>query len=430
MTDHPSLTQVELIVILLMITLPIDRISREIRVPYTLLLVIIGLVVGFAHIIPAISLNSDVVLTIFLPVLLFAGAWNIDARQLRSDIIPVLLLAIPGLLLSLFIVAALLHLFLGLSWLLALLLGAIISPTDPVAVISLLRQIKLPERLQAIVEGESLFNDGVGAAVYAVVLGLLLAAQGIQAQPTLLQVTGTSLWLIIGGPLLGVIIGFIGAQLLSRINAHLSETTLTFAVAYGAYIVGVLLHTSGLLAVVLAGITLAAFSRRSAMSRYTYESADSIWEFVNYVANSLLFLVLGISIGGQSFFGALPSIMVAVIGVLVGRGIMIVVLLPFSNLISLWLRKGRQLPFHIAELMHPIPRRWRPLILFSGLRGALSLALVLSLPPSVPQLPLLRDIVYGVVLITLLGQGIGLRVVLPRLPVQPSGILKEKITNG
>ena len=151
---------IQLLVLLLLVTLVIALISRPLRLPYTLVLVVVGLVIGISPLLPDLRLNPDIVLFLFLPVLLFEGAWSVEVKPLLANWLAVLLLAVPGLLISVLIVAALLHWTLGLPWLLVLLLGAIISPTDPIAVLALLRQMGLSDRLRTIVEGESLFNDG------------------------------------------------------------------------------------------------------------------------------------------------------------------------------------------------------------------------------------------------------------------------------
>jgi monovalent cation:H+ antiporter, CPA1 family len=151
------------------------------------------------------------------------------------------------------------------------------------------------------------------------------------------------------------------------------------------------------------------------MSERTLQAANDVWEFLSYLANSLLFLVLGVQIGGSNLLQALPGIGLALAGVVIGRAGMIYTLLPLHDALARRItRKKTQMPSSPLFHLEPLPARWRPILLFSGLRGALSLALVLSLPTALPARGLLEAIVYGVVLVTLLGQGIGLRVLLPR----------------
>lgn len=389
---------VELLVLLLVITLVVALVVRRVAWPYTLALVIVGLGLGIAHVLPQVQLAPDVVLFLFLPALLFEGAINLDLRALAADWFAIFLLAVPGLVIAIAIFAVIVHVGIGLGWLVALLLGAIISPTDPVAVLALLRQMGLPERLRTIIEGESLFNDGVGAALFATLLIIVLPQTGARAG---WQIGLRGAWLLVGGPLLGIALGFAAARLLKRqrIDDHTLETSISLAVAYGAYILSEFAHTSGLLAVICAGLTLGHLRRQSGINSETLTAVREFWEVLSYLANSLLFLVVGIQIGSGNFAQDLPAIAWAVMGVLVGRAALIYGMLPLQNLSK---RKGGVIPSH-----------WQPILLFSGLRGALSLALVLSLPVSIPQRGLLEGMVYGVVLVTLLGQGIGLHYSLP-----------------
>ncbi|GAC1364007.1 MAG: sodium:proton antiporter [Ktedonobacteraceae bacterium] len=409
---------VQLLVLLLIITLVVALISQPLRLPYTLVLVVVGLIIGVSPLLPDLRLNPDVVLFLFLPALLFEGAWNVDVKHLTANWLIVLLLAVPGLLLSVLVVAALLHWTLGLPWLLVLLLGAIISPTDPIAVLALLRQMGLSDRLRTIVEGESLFNDGVGAAIFELVLVLLLVSLGGREAThasSIWMITLEVLWLLLGGLVLGIGIGFVVARLLRLVNDHLIEMTVTVSVAYGVYLLGVILHTSGLLAVVGAGLVLGSYGRRTGLSDRARQSVHDVWEFLGYVANSFLFLFLGIQIGEHSLLPALTGIGLALVGVVVGRAVMIYALVPlhdaFAQRIARYTTTTSSLLFSRTQ---PLPRRWRPILLLSGLRGALSVALVLSLPATLPERGLLEGVVYGVVLVTLLGQGIGLRILIPR----------------
>ncbi len=407
------------LVLLLILSLAIALVAGRLRVPYTLALVLVGLLLGSLNVLPDLHLEPDLVLFIFIPALLFEGAWSIDVAVLRRNWLVVLLLAVPGLLFSLGVVAVVMHFGAGFDWLIALLLGAIVSPTDPIAVVALLRQLGMPERLRTIVEGESLFNDGVGAAAYTVVRATLLATLGLSAlEGGFPGGEGLhAIWLFLGGPLLGVGIALFVARVLRNVDDYLIETALTFSVAYGIYLLADALRTSGLLAVVGAGLVLGSYGRRTGMSERTREVVDDVWEFTGYLANSLLFLLLGVQIGGADLLGALGPIIWAVFAVIVGRAAMIFLVFTFHDNLARWLARRRGTHwFGLRAGLLPVPRQWRPLILLSGLRGALSLALVLSLPSQIPQVGQLRLITYGVVLVTLVGQGLGMRALLPHWP--------------
>lgn len=408
-----------IIVFLVVLTLLVALVARAFKFPYTLALVLAGLALGEAHVFQHVSLSPDITLFLFLPALLFEGAWNTDVRALQDDWLPIFLLAVPGLLISLLVIAFCVHWGAGLGLFTALLLGAIVSPTDPIAVLGLLRQIGMPNRLAAIIEGESLFNDGVAAAVFELILAALLLSL---RRPS--ELDGLSVWqvgfkladLLGGGLAVGFGVGFLVTHFVKVIDDRLFVTTLTFCVAYGVYILATLLGSSGLLAVVAAGLTLGSYGRRVGMSRETQDVVDTVWEFTSYLVNSLLFLLVGIEIGQTSLAGALSAIIWTVIGVTLGRTLMVYTLLPLYGAWVRWRGRRVSVPSQ-ARYTLPVPTSWYPLILLAGLRGALSLALVLTLSSGdLPDVSTLRVAVYSVVLVTLIGQGIGLRILLPRWP--------------
>ena len=414
--------QVEFLILLLIVTLIVALLSRRLRVPYTLLLVIVGLVVGLLPFLPNVHIDPNLILYVFIPALLFEGAWNAEIDRLKADWLPIVLLAIPGLVLSLLVVAVALHWGIGLSWLLALLVAAIVSPTDPVAVIALFQQLGVPDRLRSLVEGESIFNDGTGSAAYELVLAVLLPTLGLaEASGTtsflntpVLGIVGEVIWLIFGGLLLGFGVGWVASRFLRRVDDRLIVITFTVAVAYGMYLLGTALHTSGLLAVVGAGLVMGSYGRKNAMSPHTIEAADDVWEFINYLANSLLFLLLGFELASTNLAQSFPGIFFGLLGAIIGRVLMIYVFIPLQDVVAHWWASRTTGRNPRLARPRPVPSAWRPVMVLSGLRGALSLALVLGLPTELEQRDLLTDIVYGIILVTLLGQGLTLRFLLPR----------------
>lgn len=423
--------EIRLIVLLLLIALGVALAARWARLPYTLGLVIVGLVIGFFHFLPDITLTPDLVLFIFLPPLLFEGAWNLEQRELLRNWLPIFLLAGPGLGISIAVVGLILHFAVGLAWSVAFLLGAIISPTDPIAVLALLRKLGLSPRLRVLIEGESLFNDGTAAAVTQVLL--LVVVSSAAASIGLVSIAGTAgggavsqagpggtaiaeeilldmLRLVGGGIGLGLVVGFVVSRLVRHVDDHLIETTITVVVAYGVYLLGEAAQVSGILAVITAGLVLGSYGRKIGMSQATQEAVDGFWEFAAYTANSLLFLLMGLEIGQHPLTVGIVPIIWAVLSVVVGRALMIYLFIPLYNLLVKQL-EGKKVAAYIAPGL--IPRRWCLLMLGTGLRGALSLALALALPLPTPNRDLLIISVYGVVLVTLLGQGLGLRFLLP-----------------
>ena len=366
-TSSSSLVdQVQILILLLIVTLIVALLSRRLRVPYTLLLVIVGFVVGLLPFLPNEHIDPNLVLYVFIPALLFEGAWNAELDRLEADWLPIVLLAIPGLVLSLLMVAAALYWGIGLSWLLALLVAAIVSPTDPVAVIALFQQLGVPDRLRTLVEGESIFNDGTGSAAYELVLAVLLPTLGLaEASGTtsfsntpVLGIVGEVLWLIFGGLLLGFGVGWVASRLLRRVDDHLVVITITIAVAYGMYLLGTALHTSGLLAVVGAGLVMGSYGRKYAMSPRTIEAADDVWEFIDYLANSLLFLLLGFELASTNLVQSFPGIFFGLRGAVIGRVLMIYVLIPLQDVLARWWARRTSGRSPRLPRPRPVPSAW------------------------------------------------------------------------
>jgi monovalent cation:H+ antiporter, CPA1 family len=394
----------ELFVLLLVLSIAVSLMAYRLRFPYTLALVLVGLLIGVAHLSPTFHLDPDVVLLIFLPALLFQGAWELDVTELRQNGLAIALLAGPGLLIALVVAAVFIALGTGLPPLIALLIGAVISPTDPVAVLGLLRQLGLPARLRTLLEGESLFNDGIGAAVFEGLLLIVIASATPGAHTVWWQEALAVGWLLVGGPIIGLLVAGPVLLVVRRIDDNLLETAITFGVAYGTYLLAMYAHTSGLLAVITAGLFMGSYGRRLGMSTMTSETVDTVWAFIGFIANLFLFLLLGIEIGGNLRGDAIPGIAWAIAGVLAGRALMLWLVVPVQGLFA---RRG-------APGASPVPRGWMRVLFLSGLRGALSIALALSLPAGLQYRSQIQVIVYGVVLVTLVGQGVLMRLLLPR----------------
>lgn len=398
---------VRIFVLMLLVALAVILVTRRLSVPYTLGLVVVGLGMSFLTSPQTLHLTPDLVLFVFLPALLFEGAWSSSVRHLRENWIPIFLLAVPGLLLELLLIALPLHFFTGLIWEDAFLLAAILTPTDPVAVLGLFRQLKVNVQLSTIIEGESLFNDGVAGVFYEIFLVLVLATTHgtpLSAGQAWLEGTGTFLLEAGGGIVTGVLVGFLVSRFVKLIDDALIETTITIITAYGVYLLADFLHTSGILAVIITGLIVGSYGQRTGMSETTRHAVENFWSVIAFVANALVFLLVGVqlnpsellSFSTESAFFFTAAL--AIIAVLLARFIM-VVLLP-----------RRSPSFGIPQ------HSWRFIIFWSGLRGALSLALVLALPLDVPQRSTLIISTYAVVLFTLLVQGFSLRAILKRLP--------------
>jgi CPA1 family monovalent cation:H+ antiporter len=403
-------TIVRILTILLLIALLVILITRRLSIPYTLGLVVVGLGISLlgARFNFEFRLNPDLVLFVFLPALIFEGAWSTSVEELRKHWVAIFFLIGPGLLLELVLIALPLHYFAGLSWYTAFLLSAILSPTDPIAVLGLFRQLHVQPRIAAIIEGESLLNDGVAGSFYQVFLILTLAAIGGHTQPALQSTLyGLSIFVLQagGGVVVGGILGFAISFFVKHVEDPLIETTITLVTAYAVYLLADAIHASGLLATIMAGLILGSYGRSVSMSEETQAVVDDFWSLAAFIANALLFLLVGLELNPFRFFAEanLSSLLLAagaaILAVLLSR-LIIVVLLPRPSMT-------------VPGMLLNAPR---VVIFWSGLRGALSMALVLALPLNIPDRETLVFATYAVILFSLLVQGFSLRLLLKSLP--------------
>lgn len=400
------------LVVLLLLALLVILVTRRLAIPYTLGLVVVGVLLSLLGVLPEVQLTPPLVLLVFLPALLFEGAWALSLRHLRENWRAIVFLAGPGVLISLGCIGVVVHLVTGIDWATSLLLGAILSPTDPVAVLGLFRQVGVKPRLAIIIEGESLFNDGVAGSLYQTLLAVvLLSLQGQIAVGLEGWVQGGSSLVVKagGGVLLGLASGWMVSMVVKQINDPLIETTITIVIAYGVYLLADTLTLSPLMAVISAGLVLGSYGRYVGMSQRTRLAVDTFWSTLAFVANALIFLLVGVQLNPIAFFSptslsqGIPWIAgLVVLVVLLARGVVVV-------LLALLVR--------VRQVETPLPRSWQVVIFWSGLRGALSLALVLALPTNLPARSVLLASTAAVVLFTLLAQGLSLRWVLTHVPM-------------
>ena len=360
-------------------------VTKWIRVPYAVALVIAGLIIGLSKVMPPVSMTPDLVLLIFLPALLFEASWNLDVKTLRRDWLSISVLATIGVVVCMVAVAVILHFTVHMNFMTALLFGAMISATDPVSVIALFRQMGIDKRLTMILEGESLFNDGTAVVLFKIVLAIIVSGSSFSAVNTV----GAFALVMLGGALVGGGLGFIASKITSAFDDHLLEITLTMITAYGAYLVADKLHVSAVIAVVAAGIVVGNYGSRTGMSTTTRFAVNSFWEYAAFLGNSLLFLLIGLQIQIPLLLRYSGIIALAVLAVFVARGLVVYGICPFVSTTRL-----------------PIPYKWRHLMFWGGLRGALVMALALSLPLDFPQRQEIINMTFGVVLFTLLVPGL------------------------
>ena len=384
----------EALVFLLIIAAAVAIVARRVGVPYTVGLVIIGLALGLVTKIDAITLSSDLVFYVFLPLLLFEAGFNLEARHLLTEWRRIAALAIPGVLVAFALVGLGVHWLDGTTWTVALLFAALIAATDPVSVVSLFRHLGVSDRLTTMVDGESLFNDGTAAVVFAVVLGWVLGGGHLSAAGAV----GQFLWMMLGGFGVGLGMGY-GASLVHRfVDDHLVEITLSSVLAYGSFLLGQWLGMSGVVACVTSAVVLGNYGQRRGMSPVTRATMSTVWEYAAFVANSLIFLLIGLRIDVGTITGDVGLVVIGFIVVVASRAVVVY----GYGLFALAARR-------------PLPLRWQHVLVWGGLRGTIALALVLSVPNSVAGASTLRVLAFGVVLLSLVVQGLSMPAVARRL---------------
>jgi CPA1 family monovalent cation:H+ antiporter len=357
-------------------------VSRRARVlPYPVVLAGAGILVGLLPGEQLPHVGADVILLAFVPGLVFEAALTLDLPELRRRLLPVSLLATVGVVVTVLLVGTLTHLALGLSWASGFLLGSILAATDPIAVITLLRQVKAPAGLAAILEGESLFNDGTGVAVFSAVLATIVAGH-----PSFGDATLRFFAITIGGAVVGIAVGFLGVALVRVAEDAPLEILATLVIAYGSYLAADLLHASGIVAVVSAGVVIARYG--SSTGKLHGTQLQGFWNLLAFVLNAILFILVG---------AALPAWkLVPVAGLVLGTfAIMLLTrAVPVYGLLTASAMRSRAIPW-----------AWRHLTFWAGLRGALSVALALSVSGVAGVDNRVSAIAYGVVLLSLLVQG-------------------------
>lgn len=410
MHDPAVRTAVELLVGLLGALVFIGLVVRRIRLPLSVALVAFGLLV--AVLAPArLSVSPDVVLVALLPGLVFEAAFRLHFDDLRRVVGRVALLAVPGVVFLALVVASSLYVATGLPLTVGFVLGAILSATDPVAVVTSMRQAGAPRQLATLVEAESLFNDGTGVMLFGLALSSLDGGQDLRAQ------TITFATSLVASGAIGAVLGLLATRLMALVDDHLLELTVTALLAYGTYLVADSLGQSGIIATVTAGIVLGSYGRRVAMSSRTRDRVDVVWEFVSFVLTALVFLLIGLTSSFRDLAAASVPILVAIVAVVAGRAIVIYGWIGGLRLVATRRpRLPRALRFASGEWrqLAGMPVGWLHVASWSGLRGAVAFALALALPVDLPDRTLVQEVTFGVVLFTVFVQGATARWVMAR----------------
>lgn len=399
---RPMHHAIQLAVALLAVATVSALVARRLRFPYTVFLVIVGL--GFGVLkhydwapIPLLNedwLTKDLILLIFLPPLLFEGTLNMDLEILRRQLVPVFVLATIGTFVTTGLIGGSLMAAFGFSLIGALLLASMLAPTDPVSVLALFKEAGVNHDLSTIVEGESVFNDGI-----AVVLFLIFLEMAKGTQITLGEALIVFCKEIFIGAGVGLLLGYVAHRILGMIDEHLVEVMISVVLAWGSYVVAEHFHASGVIAVVAAGLIIGNFGKVFSMSPTTRLTLSTFWEVAAFLVNSFLFLLMGLFIDVFKIFDRFGMILAIFVGLLAIRSLVTYGIFAIIN-----------------RFRTPTSIAWQHVINWGGLRGSIPIALVLGLDKGLIlgarghdfAKPEIVQVIAGVVLLSLLVQGLSI----------------------
>lgn len=397
---------ITLVLALLAATVVCASLATRLRVPYAIVLVLAGALLSLLPGLPTVELNPDLILFLFLPPLVYSSAWQISWREFRASLRPILLLAIGLVLFTTAGVAVVGHFLLRLPWSIAFVLGAVLSPTDAVAANAIAKRMELSPRLVTVLEGESMVNDATGLVVYTFAVAAAVTGS-FQLGSASLQFVVVSL----GGLMVGLVLSWPLAWLHRHLDDAPIEITITLLTPFAAYLLAEAVHVSGVLATLSAGLYL---SRRSSrfFSSTTRLEANAVWNVLVFILNGLLFLLIGlqlrhllITVGDQPLTTVIGEASLISLTVIVLRLIWVFT----AAYLPRWL------PPHNMRTRDPyLSWRYVLIVAWTGLRGGISLAAALALPLSLQEgqpfteRDRLIAFTFGVILATLVGQGLSL----------------------
>lgn len=373
--------------LLLLIAGVVAIVTRRLHIPYSVGLVVAGIIVALLPYAPQVNLTKDLIFTALLPPLLFEAALLIHWDQLRRDFPVIVVLATLGVLISAAVTATGMHYLTHWHWLSAIVFGALIAATDPVSVIATFKEAKAHGRLLVLIEAESLLNDGTAAVLFGVVVAV---AAGQHLSP--FQVTFMLLREIGGGILCGAAVSVAALFLTGRTDDHLVEITFTTVAAYGSFLLADHFGLSGVLATITAGLVMGNLKTFSTISARGREAVEAFWEYASFVANSLVFLLIGMHEANQNFKAIWIPALIAIAVVTLSRAVEIY---PSCLL------------FFRSSLR--IPLKQQHVLFWGGLRGALALALALGLPTEIAGRDKIIGVSFAVVAFSVFIQGLTIR---------------------
>jgi len=377
---------------LLLVACLIAMLSRRLGLPYIVGLVVAGFLIALLPNSPQVPLSRDLVFNILLPPLVFEAALQLEWKRFRAELPLTLTLAFFGVAIAATVVAAGMHALAGWSWIGAALFGVLIAATDPVSVIASFREMGAQPRVSMVVESESLLNDGVAAVGFAVV-----SAIAAGSRPSASGVIPAFLWTLGGGLAIGLATSAAILLVAGRTDDPLVEITLTTIAAYGSFLVAEHFHASGIISALAAGLMIGSAGTRF-LSRSGRDRVHWAWEYFAFLANSLVFILIGMNVANQPLRLLGPTVAIAIILILAGRGLSVYPL----SLLFRWSRWRLKPSFQHT-------------LFWGGLRGALALALALAVPATVPERDAIILTSFVVVAFSILVQGLTMPWLIKRL---------------
>jgi len=386
---------IETVGILLLIAAVVAMVARRLRVPYSIGLLFAGIALAFLPFSPNLELTKELVFTAFLPPLIFEAAIQIRWRDLRKELPVVLTFATGGVLLSAALTTAGMHYILHWNWTAALIFGTLIAATDPVAVIAMFKDAKVRGRTRFLVEAESLFNDATAAIAFVIVLAIA-SRESVNA----FTVTKALFFIVVGSVLCGAVAAGVVLLLAGATDDHLIEITFTTVAAFGSFLVAEHFHFSGVLATLTSGLILGNVGHL-AISADNRRAVEEFWEYIAFVANSLIFLLIGMRLANQNYrFALFPALI----------GIAVTILARAASIYPL------SLIFSRSSLR--ISPRHQHILFWAGLRGALALGLALGLPANLMNRDAIVTVAFAVVAFSIIVQGMTIKPVMRRCGVK------------
>jgi CPA1 family monovalent cation:H+ antiporter len=400
---RPALNTETSFVLLFVVATAVAIGARRFRLPYTVALVLAGLVLGIVHLFEPPNLTKELLYAVFLPGLLFEAAFHLEFRDFWRDRTAIAALAVPGVAAAIALTAVILEpiiktlsLGAGFGWSHAIVFGALIAATDPIAVVGMFKTLGAPRRLSLLLEGESLLNDGTAIVLFSLVLDVV-SGGGVSA----LGLVWEFVRVVGGGLAVGILIGLGISQVIKQIDDPMIEITLTTLAAYGSFLAAEQFHFSGVIATVTAGMLCGNYAARTGMSPTTRIAAETFWEYIAFALNSIVFLLVGLRVHIGELVDSWALILAAYAAVTLARAgvVFLVSSLNRANSARSW------------------PAKWGAVLTWGGMRGGLSMVLALALPPALAQRDLLVTVTFGVVLLSILLQGLTMGPLLRRLGI-------------